>query len=148
MAMTNLTDETRIRRDCSQPTCETTYQEVANLIACNHLRVRVVPAEESSLSKFREDLKRAFSADPVQLVVANYHRCAVHQPLGAGHHSPIGAYDEGTDEVLVLDVHYSVYPPTWFPLELFWGAVLGGPAKCNTEPRGYLVVGRPASGGP
>lgn len=29
---------------------------------------------------------------------------SIHFGAGAGHHSPIGAYDEETDRVLVLDV--------------------------------------------
>merc|ERR1719245_3017219 len=102
---------------------------------CMHLHVQAVSAKDSSLSKFRSALKSAFSSNPIQFVAANYNRCALNQTQGSGHHSPIGAYDEKTDEIYVLDVHYSVYPPQWFPLELFWKAVVGGPDQCNPNPR-------------
>ena len=54
-------------------------------------------------------------AKPDVRIVANYNRKTLAQE-GAGHQSPIAAYDEASDSVLMLDVAKFKYPPAWIKL--------------------------------
>ncbi len=67
-------------------------------------------------------------------MIVNYHREALNQ-AGAGHHSPIGAYNEATDQVLILDVARFKYPPHWVELAKLYEAM---------KDRGWMVLSRPA----
>lgn len=58
---------------------------------------------------------RSGLGDPGRRLIVNYWRQSVGQQ-GGGHFSPVGAYDEATDRVLVLDVAKYKYPPAWVPL--------------------------------
>lgn len=116
-------------------------EQVAAFFSCRGLSLDVTRWSASSAGDFRNALKEAFSHEPVRYVSVNFDRQGLHQE-GGGHHSPIGAYDEGTDRVLVLDVARYKYPPWWAPLpELF--QAMGDPKEPNPfdTPRGYLVVG-------
>lgn len=55
-------------------------------------------------------------------LVINYDRSLLGQK-GAGHFSPIGAYSQGTDEFLVLDVARYKYPPVWVKADLLFEAI-------------------------
>ena len=54
------------------------------------------------LSEFR-DLIISALAQPATFVIANFLRGSLDE-AGAGHHSPLAAYNEAHDAVLVLDV--------------------------------------------
>lgn len=60
-------------------------------------------------------LLRNALANPDTRVVANFDRKTLAQE-GAGHQSPLAAYDEASDSVLMLDVARFKYPPAWIPL--------------------------------
>ena len=77
---------------------------------------------------------RPFSTTDVLIV--NYHRAAVGQ-VGGGHISPLGAYDTGTDSVLVLDVNPSHYPWVWMPIPTL---IQGMRTRDVLENRGYILV--------
>jgi len=73
-------------------------------------------------------------------VLINYDRKVLRQ-AGAGHISPIGAYDEARDLVLMLDVYKKDYEPVWAPLPRLAKAMATLSRKTG-EPRGYAVVKR------
>jgi len=84
--------------------------------------VTAVHASTSSVAALRATLAAAFSAVPAQLIGLNFHR----QPLGmvgGGHMSPVGAYDNRTDRLLILDVSRYKYPPMWVPMPAMFDAM-------------------------
>ncbi|MBI5899787.1 MAG: phytochelatin synthase family protein [Rhodocyclales bacterium] len=69
-------------------------------------------------------------------VIVNYRRRDVGQP-GGGHISPLGAYDEETDSVLVMDVNPSSAGWVWMPI----ATLIRGMRTLDTvENRGYILV--------
>lgn len=74
-----------------------------------------------TLSKMRFDMKVALT-DPSSRLIVNYHRAAAGQ-VGSGHFSPVGAYHQGTDSFLILDVARYKYPPVWIAAEILWKAL-------------------------
>ena len=90
---------------------------------------------EDAVEAFREDL-RAVLADSVSFLVVNFKG----RIMGAstdGHISPVAAYDQKTDSVLLLDVAGYLNPWYWVPVAHLYGAMhtLDG-----DHYRGYLVV--------
>jgi len=69
----------------------------------------------SSLDDFRNDI-RSILSDTISkhkpILVVSFSRSALNQ-TGGGHFSPIGAYHEESDTVLVLDVARFKYAPYW-----------------------------------
>jgi hypothetical protein len=55
-------------------------------------------------------------------LVVNYSRKGLQQK-GGGHFSPLAAYHQTTDSVLILDVAAHKYPPVWAPLRSLWLAM-------------------------
>ena len=74
-----------------------------------------------TLSKMRYDMKVALS-DPSSRLIVNYHRASAGQ-VGSGHFSPVGAYHQGTDSFLILDVARYKYPPVWITAEVLYFAM-------------------------
>ncbi len=95
---------------------------------------------EDIVAVFREDLK-AVLADSVRFMVVNFKGRMMGTPT-EGHISPVAAYDQKTDSVLLLDVAGHLNPWYWVPVAHLYGAMhtLDG-----NQYRGYLVVAdRPA----
>lgn len=95
-------------------------------------------ADELDLDALRT-LIRAALQNPKQRIIVNYSRQALGQ-AGSGHMSPLGAYDEKSDSVLLLDVAKFKYPPAWITLPDLLSALR------TTDPdsgksRGVVVVG-------
>ena len=71
-------------------------------------------------------------------LIVSYTRQVIGQ-TGTGHFSPIGAYDEASDHVLVLDTARFKYGPHWVPLQLMFDALL--PIDKDTgKSRGYAIL--------
>ncbi len=114
-----------------------TLEQLADLLRAQGLAVVVVHAAQSNLAAFR-DAACAVVAEPAQFLITNYDRVALRQQ-GAGHISPVGAYDPGSDRVLVLDVAAHKYPPTWVRASDLWDAMNTLDSTSGTT-RGYLLV--------
>jgi len=95
--------------------------DLAGLAEAAGLRSEVVYADRLSLDTFRERLKGNLSSEG-DFVLINYDRRVLKQS-GAGHISPVGAYDEAQDAFLVLDEAAYKYPFTWVPTQLLYDAV-------------------------
>ena len=96
-------------------------------------------AADSSVEKFRAIVKQNL-ATPNDYLLVNYSR----KPLGedgGGHFSPLAAYDEHSDEVLIMDVTAYNYPPTWAPLPLLWQA-MNTIDSSSGKTRGFVEVSR------
>jgi glutathione gamma-glutamylcysteinyltransferase len=76
--------------------------------------------------------------NPSTFIGISYDRKTLKQ-TGSGHFSPIAAYDEETDSVLVLDTARFKYPPYWVPLKLAFQSMV--PIDADTgKSRGYFLL--------
>jgi hypothetical protein len=114
-----------------------TLEELAAFIRAHGLRVQVVHAGDSDLAAFREAARTTLGETGTFLVI-NYDR-RVLQQSGAGHISPVGAFDTETDRVLILDVATQRYPYTWVPVSMLWAA-MNTMDSDSGRTRGYLLV--------
>lgn len=81
-----------------------TLDQLANALKLHGLKVTTRHAECASkfeIGKFRR-LVKAITRNPTQYMIVNY-SLTLYQKDGGGHFSPIAAYDEISDSVLILD---------------------------------------------
>lgn len=97
-----------------------TLAELGGILATYPVEVEVLYGSDLSVNEFRQALVENL-AEGENFVLINYLRLAIGQERG-GHISPIAAYDEDTDQFLILDVSRYKYPPVWVGAELLWEA--------------------------
>ncbi|MBE9637273.1 phytochelatin synthase family protein [Salipiger mangrovisoli] len=97
-------------------------------------------ADETPVDALRAALKSTLS-DRNARFIANYSRKALPQE-GDGHISPVAAYDEATDSVLILDVAKYKYPPVWVSVETLHAGMMMVDSGSNRS-RGFIVVSAP-----
>ncbi len=94
--------------------------------------------DPDALAKLRKVLKEnAKSAD--DFVIVNFLQSAATGDADVGHIAPLGAYDEKTDSVLVLDPDRQWYEPYWSPVP----ALLKGMTAADSsskKSRGLILV--------
>jgi len=90
--------------------------------------------DQNQENKLREMIKNGLN-DPQQVILANYYRPALGLP-GQGHYSPIVAYDQETDTVLMMDVAEDRPPPVWVSLD----ALMSSMKPVRGKTRGFLVI--------
>lgn len=88
-----------------------TLEQLSDAIGCHSVECERVHCGDIANKKFKESIVAAVE-DPNQFVIANYLRSSIGQKTG-GHISPVAAYDEGSQKVLMLDVSRYKYPPVW-----------------------------------
>mmetsp|Transcript_17886 Transcript_17886/g.42267 ORF Transcript_17886/g.42267 Transcript_17886/m.42267 type:complete len:526 (-) Transcript_17886:348-1925(-) len=129
----------------------------ACLAKCQGLTVEARHGSDASIEEFRDAVEAACleveSTDEVasssnndqgnstanhQFLAVSYTRKVVGQ-TGDGHFSPIAAYDEASDSVLVLDTARFKYGPHWIPLQLMYEA-LQPIDKTTGKSRGYVLL--------
>lgn len=116
-----------------------TLDQLAAVLRAHGLEVAAHHAGETTVDAFRAAVRAATSASGRYLVV-NLLRAAVGQ-AGPGHFSPIAAYDEQSDRVLVMDVARYKYPPWWIETPALFAAMdTEDPSAGKT--RGFLVATR------
>ena len=101
-------------------------------------RAEVVLAElhpEAGIEAFRAVAKSVLG-DETRFLVANFLGSAIGTATG-GHISPLGAYDEETDSILVLDVAGHKTPWYWAPLPHLYQAMH---TLAGDDYRGWLVI--------
>lgn len=112
--------------------------DFATLLRAHGARVDVTYASDSDEDAFRETARENLSNEGDFLLV-NYQRSELGQsPMG--HISPVAAYDEASDRLLVLDVAAHKYPPTWVETKTMWKAMRAPLNPETTTTRGYLVM--------
>lgn len=94
-------------------------------------------ADESTVDDLRDAIQSTLVRRDARLIV-NYSREALPQN-GGGHISPIGAYDEETDSVLILDVAKYKYPPVWISVQKLHDAMILEDSGSNRS-RGFIEV--------
>lgn len=126
-----------VKRELALSFTGLTLKEMGAFLRAHGLHVRGVHAGRSDLSSFRDAAGAALGEAGTFLVV-NYDRRILGQS-GGGHISPVGAFDAGTDRVLILDVATRKNPFTWVPLPLLWAA-MDTVDSDSGQTRGYLLV--------
>ena len=91
-----------------------TLAELAAFLAAHNTLVELSHADAISVDEFR-DIVRDNLQEPDNFILVNYQREVLGQRR-VGHISPIAAYDEESDLVLILDTASYNYPQTWAPL--------------------------------
>lgn len=120
-----------------------TFSTFACLAKCQGVDVHAVHGSDSTVEEFRHVVKDTCTSStqklrPSSFLVVSYTRKILGQ-TGTGHFSPIGAYDEASDNVLILDTARFKYGPHWVPLGLVFDALI--PVDADTgKSRGYVVL--------
>ncbi|KAJ9518422.1 hypothetical protein QJQ45_018444, partial [Haematococcus lacustris] len=98
------------------------------------------------LATFRATVLSALSRKDVFAIV-NFDR-AVLKEAGGGHHSPLGAYHEASDSVLVMDVSRYKYSSWWVPVAQLYAATSLTMDSSTRAPRGLVLAWSLATWGP
>jgi len=122
-----------------------TLRTFACLAKCQGLDIEDRLASDVTLSDFRNAVRLTCVEDSPSardtigpFLVVSYDR-KVLQQTGSGHFSPIAAYDEESDSLLILDTARFKYGAHWVPLPLLFDAML--PADPETgKSRGYVLL--------
>ena len=97
-----------------------TLEEMSRFLQGYPLQVSRHHGSEISLEEFRRIIRENLS-QPNNFILVNYLRRALDQQ-GGGHISPLAAYHEASDRVLILDVARYRYPPVWVSVKDLWQA--------------------------
>ncbi|KAJ3256282.1 hypothetical protein HDU77_003205 [Chytriomyces hyalinus] len=105
----------------------------------NGLAAESKRADTVTKDSFLRDLKRA-CASQSEVLAVSYHRGTLNQ-TGTGHFSPVGGFNEESNQVLVFDVARFKYTAYWVSLDLLWESML--PIDESTgKPRGYCLLSK------
>lgn len=116
-----------------------TLAEFAQYIQGDDIHVTRIHGDEISLPAFRQRIQANLNNDS-DVMVVNYSRKSLGQK-GGGHFSPLYAFHEASDTVLIGDVGAHKYPPVWAPLESLWQAIRTVDNTSNRS-RGLLEIRR------
>ena len=116
-----------------------TLAEFDQYIQGNDIQVLRKHGDEISLSAFRQQVKANLN-DDADVMVINYSRKALGQK-GGGHFSPLYAFHEASDTILIGDVGAHKYPPVWAPLVSIWHGIRTID-KTSNKFRGLLQIRR------
>lgn len=106
----------------SEETMGLTMEHFGLIAECNGAVAQTFYGSNVSLAEFREAIRSVFSVNQHKRLVVAFDRAVLGQ-TGTGHYSPVGAYHEGTDMILILDVARFKYPPYWVPVTTMWEAM-------------------------
>lgn len=111
------------------------FRDAVKLACCERRDDVVSVSTDSSSSSSNSSFEQE---QPKTYLVVHYNRGTLHQ-TGTGHFSPIAAYDERSDSVLILDTARFKYGPHWVKLELLHEAMVCIDPDCNLS-RGYSLM--------
>lgn len=116
-----------------------TLDQLETVLAHYPVRTEKFSAEALNVVQLRELLKKHLREQD-RFVLFNFNRSFIGE-VGAGHWSPLAAYHEPSDSVLLMDVARYKYPPVWVPLsDLLRGAQ--DPDSLSGKARGLLVLSK------
>jgi hypothetical protein len=117
-----------------------TLDNVAGFFNALGVKATTRHADALTMEQLRTLLKTEL-AKPNVRIVANFNRKFLSRE-GGGHHSPLAAYDEASDSVLMLDVAKFKYPPAWLPLAELLPAMQNVDSDSGKS-RGLVIVEKP-----
>ena len=112
--------------------------EVARVLEVYGAKVDLHQAATSSVDLFREMAVRYLN-EPGHHVIVNYSYAALGQE-GAGHISPLGAYDAESDRFLILDVARYKTPAIWITADHLFDAMAALKSPGSSQARGFLLI--------
>lgn len=116
-----------------------TMDQLSAVLAHYPVAVEKHFADTLDLDSLRELLKKHLRESD-RFVLLNFNRRFTGE-VGGGHWSPLAAYHEASDSVLLMDVARYKYPPVWVPLvRLLRGAQ--DPDSVSGKARGLLIVSK------
>lgn len=114
-----------------------TLDQLATVLGQYPVHIDKVSADTLDANQLRQLLKKHLREQD-RFVLFNFNRRFIGE-VGGGHWSPLAAYHEASDSVLLMDVARYKYPPVWVPLaDLLRGAQ--DPDSVSGKARGLLVV--------
>jgi hypothetical protein len=116
-----------------------TLAQLGGLLRKHGMAVDMQHASDLDLDRFRTALVRNLQTSG-DYVLVNYDRKTAHQ-IGAGHISPVAAYDAETDRFLVLDTASYKYPWFWIDAQTLFAAA-NTTDSTSGKSRGFVLVGR------
>lgn len=116
-----------------------TLKQIEDSLRRNNVNAERVHASASTVEAFRKILKDDFISTESYIIV-NFARKGVGQK-GGGHFSPIAAYHEKTDRVLILDVARYKYAPAWVRLDSLFNA-MNTVDDASKKGRGWVRISR------
>jgi len=132
-----------------------TMEEFHRLASCQGLGTTMKRPHSLSctVDEFREDVRRSLCEDtadqtlmPNGIVVVSFGRSGLGQ-TGDGHFSPVAAYHEESDQILVLDVARFKYQPYWVKIDDMFHA-MGLLDSVTSKPRGWYLLFPPKNSSP
>lgn len=114
--------------------------ELGGLLEAHGAKATVVHAADTDVDRFRSAARENL-ADATNALLVNYQRERLGQG-NMGHISPVAAYDEQSDRLLVLDTATYKWPPVWVEVGTLFDA-MSTVDTTNGKTRGYVEVGRP-----
>jgi hypothetical protein len=117
--------------------------ELADLLTAHGMDVTKMHGDELTIEELRQVVESNLAREGDYLL-ANYQRQVLGQGR-VGHISPLGAYDSGSDRVLVMDTAGYKYPYTWVQLETLYAAMQEKDPSTDRA-RGFIEVRLPAAG--
>lgn len=118
-----------------------TLAQLSDLIATYTVEVKTFYGSDINLDQFRQIIRENLANDN-NFVLINYLRRAIGQKRG-GHISPIAAYNEESDQFLILDVSRYKYPPVWFDTETLWAST-NTIDQVSQKTRGIVLISPPS----
>ena len=115
-----------------------TLTDVMNLhpnVKAEYFAVSSTENPQEALADFRRKIKKVMSSDG-KYMLANYHTGAMY-PITSGHFSPIVAYHEPTDMVLIMDVAGHLGTWVWIKVEELYKSMN---TLLNGNIRGYIII--------
>src|SRR5262249_14563351 len=91
-----------------------------------------------SAAEFRSTARHVLN-HPQRYLLVNFSRATLSDDnTGGGHFSPLGAYSDRGDALLVMDVARYKYPPFWVDTDLLWQAMATTDTSSGQH-RGHIV---------
>ena len=132
------TDEvTDIRPWCATTLAGMAIGDLSQMLEAHGAEAEVKRARSSTLEAFQAALKSNMS-DPSNWLIVNYGRSVLGEQ-GGGHISPISAYSEEKDMVLLLDTAGYKYPFHWVPTDSLFKAMETSDSETDKS-RGWVIV--------
>jgi len=115
-------------------------QQLSGVLKAYGLKTNAVHADkdlEAGTKMFRDKIK-AVLKNSTEFALVNFKGKKMGLPTG-GHISPLAAYDDKSDSVLILDVAGHKNPWYWVPVQHLYGAMH---TKDGDNYRGYVIVSK------
>lgn len=115
-------------------------EELVKMIQAHKIKANITYVTKDTpdeLDKFRIILKNTLQS-PKSFMIGNYNRSYAGIEMG-GHYSPIVAYDEQSDSVLIMDIATHKNPWIWVDLEDLYKS-MHSKNYAKTNYRGYIII--------